>query len=106
MFAACGGDTTGQPSSSDLGSGSSTVGLILWGTHGTGPSSAQKDAPEKEATPASEKADPRITIKYADMPCDGLKQKLTASVVTGELPDLVRTGLDWDAQFTKLDVLK
>ena len=67
MLAACGGNTADQSSSSDSGSGSSTVELTLWGTYGAGSNSAQKDALEKEIIPAFEKANPGITIKYVDM---------------------------------------
>ena len=106
MLAACGGNTADQSSSSDSGSGSSTVELTLWGTYGAGSNSAQKDALEKEIIPAFEKANPGITIKYVDMPYDGLKQKLTTGAAAGELPDLIRTDLGWNAQFAKLGVLK
>ena len=87
-------------------SGSATVELTLWGTYGAGSNSAQKDALEKEIIPAFEKANPGITIKYVDMPYDGLKQKLTTGAAAGELPDLIRTDLGWNAQFAKLGVLK
>ena len=40
------------------------------------------------------------------MPYDGLKQKLTTGAAAGELPDLIRTDLGWNAQFAKLGVLK
>jgi len=106
MLAACGGNTADQSSSSDSGSGSSTVELTLRGTYGAGSNSAKKDALEKEIIPAFEKANPGITIKYVDMPYDGLKQKLTTGAAAGELPDLVRTDLGWNAQFAKLGVLK
>lgn len=106
MLAACGSNTADQSSSSDSGSGSSTVELTLWGTYGAGSNSAQKDALEKEIIPAFEKANPGITIKYVDMPYDGLKQKLTTGAAAGELPDLIRTDLGWNAQFAKLGVLK
>lgn len=95
-----------QSSSSGSGSGSATVELTLWGTYGAGSNSAQKDALEKEIIPAFEKANPGITIKYVDMPYDGLKQKLTTGAAAGELPDLIRTDLGWNAQFAKLGVLK
>ena len=106
MLAACGGNTADQSSSSGSGSGSATVELTLWGTYGAGSNSAQKDALEKEIIPAFEKANPGITIKYVDMPYDGLKQKLTTGAAAGELPDLIRTDLGWNAQFAKLGVLK
>ena len=52
MLVACGGNTADQSSSSDSGSGSSTVELPLWGTYGAGSNIAQKDALENDIIPA------------------------------------------------------
>ena len=82
------------------------ITLTMWGTYGNGGNSAQTDVLEKQLIPAFEKANPGITVKYVDMPYDGLKQKLTTSAAGGELPDLVRSDIGWVAQFAKLGVFK
>ncbi len=96
----------GSSSSASSTSGDGKVELTLWGTYGAGGNSAQSDALEKEIIPAFEKANPDIKITYVDMPYDGLKQKLTTGAAAGELPDLIRTDLGWNAQFAKLGVLQ
>lgn len=80
--------------------------LTFWGTYGNGGNSAQTDVLTKELLPAFHKANPTITVKYVDMPYDGLKQKLTTGAAGGELPDLLRSDIGWIAQFGKMGAFK
>lgn len=95
-LAACSGGSASESAPSDA------VELTFWGTYGNGGNSAQSDKLVKELIPAFEKANPGITVTYVDMPYDGLKQKLTTGAAAGELPDLIRTDIGWNAGFAKL----
>lgn len=105
VVAAGASSLTGCSRSGGSGGGDSAT-LTFWGTYGNGGNSAQTDVLLNELIPAFQKDNPSITIDYVDMPYDGLKQKLTTSSAAGELPDLIRTDIGWNAQFAKLGVLK
>ena len=81
-----------------------TVTLTFWGTYGNGGNKTQTDALSKTIIPAFEKANPKIKIKYVDIPYDSLLQKLTTSAAGGELPDLVRSDIGWVPKFAALKV--
>lgn len=106
VLAGCsGGGDTAEPAASPT-SAPEPVTLTFWGTYGNGGNSAQTDMLQNELIPAFEAANPGITVEYVDMPYDGLKQKLTTSAAGGELPDLIRSDIGWNAQFAQLGAFK
>ncbi|HXR42847.1 MAG TPA: extracellular solute-binding protein, partial [Acidothermaceae bacterium] len=80
------------------------VTLTFWGTYGNGGNKAQTDVLSGTIIPAFEKAHPNITIKYVDIPYDSLLQKLETSAAGGELPDLIRSDINWVPKFAALGV--
>jgi multiple sugar transport system substrate-binding protein len=93
------------PAATSSGSdGGAPVTLTFWGTYGNGGNKAQTDVLNKTIIPAFQKAHPNVTVKYVDIPYDSLLQKLETSAAGGQLPDLIRSDINWVPKFAALGV--
>ncbi len=81
-----------------------SVTLTFWGTYGNGGNKAQTDVLNGTIIPAFEKAHPNVKINYVDIPYDSLLQKLETSAAGGQLPDLIRSDINWVPKFASLGV--
>lgn len=99
------GDDTAASSGDDESADESDdpVELTFWGTYGNGGNTAQTDVLDT-LIPSFEEANPGVTVEYVDIPYDDLHQKLTTSAAGGELPDLLRSDINWVAQFAELGI--
>lgn len=99
MAAGCSSD----PDDAAAASSEAEITLTFWGTYGNGGNTAQTDVLDA-LLPEFEAANPGITVQYVDIPYDDLQQKLTTSAAGDELPDLLRSDINWVAQFAELGV--
>lgn len=98
--------TTGCSSDSDGAAAASSdeeIRLTFWGTYGNGGNTAQTDVLDT-LIPQFEEDNPGVTVEYVDIPYDDMQQKLTTSAAGDELPDLLRSDINWVAQFAELGV--
>jgi multiple sugar transport system substrate-binding protein len=92
-----------EPDGAAAASSEEEITLTYWGTYGNGGNTAQTDVLDN-LIPQFEEANPGITVQYVDVPYDDLQQKLTTSAAGDELPDLLRSDINWVAQFAELGV--
>jgi multiple sugar transport system substrate-binding protein len=92
-----------EPEDAAAASSEAEITLTYWGTYGNGGNTAQTDVLDT-LIPLFEEANPGITVQYVDIPYDDLQQKLTTSAAGDELPDLLRSDINWVAQFAELGV--
>jgi len=81
-----------------------SVTLTFWGTYGNGGNKAQTDVLNGTIIPAFEKLHPNVKVNYVDIPYDSLLQKLETSAAGGQLPDLIRSDINWVPKFAALGV--
>lgn len=102
LVSGCSGSGGSNSASDDT---STPVTLTFWGSYGNGGNSAQQDALKSSLIPAFERANPNIKVNYVDIPYNDLLQKLTTGAAGGQLPDLVRSDINWVPQLASQGVL-